>query len=85
MIIHVCDSSYKNKSKAFINPKRTAPNKSAKNAMMNRFLNNKTFTPFPHGARGRTFLSRFILYPLRATSPTRGTLGAIGECFFVLR
>ena len=42
--------------------------------MKNRFSNNKTFTPFTHGARGETFLSQFILYPLRATSATRGTL-----------
>ena len=30
-----------------------------------------------HSARGETFLSQYIPYPLRATSPTRGTLGAI--------
>jgi len=45
--------------------------------MKNRFSNNKTFTPFAHGARGEAFLSQFILYPLRATSPTRGTLAAM--------
>ena len=43
--------------------------------MNNIFLNNKTFAPFAHGARREAFLSEFILYPLRATSPTRGTLG----------
>ena len=42
--------------------------------MNNRFSNNETFTPFTHGARGETFLSQFIPYPLRATSATRGTL-----------
>ena len=30
-----------------------------------------------HSARGETILSQFIPYPLRATSPTRGTLGAM--------
>ena len=42
--------------------------------MKNRFSNNETITPFTHGARGETFLSQFIPYPLRGTSATRGTL-----------
>ena len=40
-------------------------------------LINKSFSAFPHAARGETFLSLFILYPLRGTSATRGTLCAM--------
>jgi hypothetical protein len=53
--------------------------------MNNRFSNNETFTPFTHGARGETFLSQFIFYPLRATSATRGTLCAMFRFVFKFR
>ena len=53
--------------------------------MKNRFSNNETFTPFTHGARGDTFLSQFILYPLRATSATRGTLCAMPRLESLIR
>jgi hypothetical protein len=44
---------------------------------LNSSYDNAGVHALAHGARGETFLSQFILYPLRATSPTRGTLGDI--------